>query len=205
LSPKAWIKLHWLCHVGPTEVAAMGFIEDPRRLVISDLHLIDQEAGPYYVSLEDDSVADYFDRMVDAGHRPGQFARVWVHTHPGNSAMPSGTDEETFARVFGRCDWAIMFIMARGGQTYARLRLAAGPGGQMLIPIGVQWSESIGELDEEAWCDEYADSVRIMYPRPKVMRPLNQRIIEPSRNGRSGFNGHFSNQEHRNGELAYRR
>src|SRR5947209_14095353 len=42
-----------------------------------------------------------------------QFARLFMHTHPGNSPQPSATDEETFARVFGRCDWAVMFILAR--------------------------------------------------------------------------------------------
>ena len=42
------------------------------------------------------------------------------------------TDEETFARVFGRTDWAVMFILARQGQSYARLRFHVGPGGDWI-------------------------------------------------------------------------
>ena len=45
------------------------------------------------------------------------------------AVSPSGTDEETFARCFGSSDWALMFILARGGETYVRLALHAGPGG----------------------------------------------------------------------------
>ena len=62
------------------------------------------------------------------GLPPERFARIWVHTHPGKSPHPSITDEETFQRCFGNSDWAVMFILARGGQSYARLRLNAGPG-----------------------------------------------------------------------------
>ena len=58
---------------------------------------------------------------MEQGHHPEQFARLWIHTHPGSSPHPSGPDEDTFERVFGKCHWAVMFIMARTGQTYARL------------------------------------------------------------------------------------
>ena len=81
-----------------------------------------------------DSVADFFDRQIDLGRRPEQFARIWVHTHPGKSPEPSGTDEATFARVFGRSEWAFMFILARGGQAYARLRYNVGPGADVKLP-----------------------------------------------------------------------
>jgi hypothetical protein len=87
---------------------------------------------------------------------------VWLHSHPGDSPHPSGTDERTFRRVFGGCNWAIMFIVARGGQTYARLRFNAGPGGQMVIPVGIRWDLPIGDLDEAGWMDEYAEKVNIL-------------------------------------------
>lgn len=111
------------------------------------------------MSFEDEAVGDYFERMVDRGCKPDQFARTWLHSHPADSADPSGTDERTFKRVFGGCDWAIMFILARGGATYARLRFGAGPGGQMLIPVGVRWDLAIGHIDEEAWAMEYETNV----------------------------------------------
>jgi len=86
--------------------------------------------------------------------------RVWIHTHPGSSAQPSRVDEETFARVFGRSDWAVMAILAQGGQTYARLQFAAGPGGSLRIPVKVDFSSPFGGSDWQAWEREYADTVR---------------------------------------------
>ncbi|PHS04717.1 MAG: hypothetical protein COA78_16200 [Blastopirellula sp.] len=40
------------------------------------------------------------------------------HTHPDNSAQPSPTDEETFLRVFGKAEWALIFILAKENQSY---------------------------------------------------------------------------------------
>jgi proteasome lid subunit RPN8/RPN11 len=86
------------------------------------------------VAFDDTAVAEFFDEQVDAGRRPEQFARIWVHTHPGECPWPSGVDERTFADAFGHCDWSVMFILARGGQTYARLQFRAGPGAQVRWP-----------------------------------------------------------------------
>ena len=47
------------------------------------------------VSFDDEAVADLFDTQVDAGRKPEQFARVWLHSHPGDSPRPSNTDEES--------------------------------------------------------------------------------------------------------------
>ena len=105
--------------------------------------------------MDDEAVADFFDQQVDHGRRPEQFMRVWAHTHPGTSAQPSGIDEDTFQRVFGKCNWAVMFILARGGQTYARLRFGVGPGGQMLIPVEVDYSRPFPPSDHQAWREEY--------------------------------------------------
>jgi proteasome lid subunit RPN8/RPN11 len=160
--PAAWIKLNWLCHAGETEIGAMALIEDPKELIVSELYLIKQKANSVFVSFDDEAIADFFERMVDQGYKPEQFGRLWIHTHPGSSPHPSGTDEATFNRVFGRCDWAVMFILARDGATYARLRFNAGPGGQILIPVGVRWNDLLGDIDEEAWADEYAANVDLL-------------------------------------------
>ena len=85
-------------------------------------------------------MAEFFDEQIDAGRRPEQFGRIWIHTHPGDSAQPSHVDEETFSRVFGPCDWAVMFILAREGETYCRLRFRAGPGGAFEIPVAGRFS-----------------------------------------------------------------
>jgi len=140
-SPLAWLKLQFLCHVGPTEVAAFGLasVDDP--LYLEDILVVRQRCTPVTVGFDDEAVADLFDQMVDAGIPPERFARVWLHTHPGASVEPSGTDEETFHRVFGGCDWAVMAILGRTGNTFARLTFNSGPGGSLNLPVHVDWSD----------------------------------------------------------------
>jgi hypothetical protein len=99
---------------------------------------------------------------------PSRCGRVWIHTHPGTSPHPSFTDENTFERVFGTCDWALMAIVARNGSTYGRQRFNAGPGGETMIPITVDWEryprdllELEGKMDARFidWMDEYGTHI----------------------------------------------
>jgi hypothetical protein len=139
-SPWAWLKWQYLCHAGSTEVAAFGLSTAFEPMYLDDLLLVRQRATPVTVALDDTAVADLFDQMADAGVPPARFARVWLHTHPGASPDPSAVDEETFARAFGGCDWAVMAILGRTGRTYARLHFVAGPGGTLEVPVGVDWA-----------------------------------------------------------------
>jgi proteasome lid subunit RPN8/RPN11 len=140
LSAAAWLKWQYLCHAGPTEAAAFGLSAEGDPLSLDDLLVVRQRTTVATTSFDDAAVADLFDELVDAGYPPAQFARVWLHTHPGSSPEPSRTDEATFARAFGRCDWAVMAILGRTGRTYARLHFAAGPGGSVELPVAVDWS-----------------------------------------------------------------
>src|SRR5690606_7021560 len=120
-TPTAWAKLLYLRDIGPTEVGGFGITPADDLLLVEEFVLIPQVCSEVTVAFDDAAVADFFEEQVDTGRQPEQFARIWLHTHPWNSAAPSGVDEETFQRVFGRCDWAVMFILARGGQTHADL------------------------------------------------------------------------------------
>lgn len=139
-SPLAWLKLMFFLHAGETEVGGFGVSSESDLLYVQDFVAIKQWASGMSVEFADDAVADHFDAMVDAGLQPARFARIWCHTHPGNSPEPSAVDERTFSRVFGACDWSVMFIISNAGRTYARLRFGAGPGGSMLIPVEVDWA-----------------------------------------------------------------
>lgn len=154
-SPGAWARFLFLRDAGETEVGGFGISDPQDPLAITDVALIPQRATSVSVAFDDAAVADYFDQQIDAGRRPEQFARVWLHTHPGDSALPSSKDEETFARVFGGCDWAVMGILSRGGTTYARLRFSAGPGGELRIPFEVDFSLPFPASDPETWGAEY--------------------------------------------------
>jgi len=165
-SPLAWLKWQYLCHAGPTEVAGFGLsaLHDP--LYLEDILVLGQRATSVSVAFDDAAVADLFDRMTDSQVAPHRFARVWLHTHPGSSAKPSGVDEATFARVFGPCDWSVMANLSRSSATYARLQFNAGPGGSLEIPVAVDWQAWPGTpaLDSyfAQWRGEYEHHVKPM-------------------------------------------
>ena len=158
-TPTAWAKLLFLRDAGETEVGGFGISAADDLLLIEDVQLVRQVCDLASVALDDSSVADYFDRQVDAGVPMARCGRIWLHTHPGDSPAPSCVDEETFSRVFGHTEWALMFILARGGRTYARLRFHVGPGGDIELPVHVDYSQPFAASDHDAWLAEYGANV----------------------------------------------
>ena len=154
-TPYAWSKLLWFRDRGDTEIGGFAICNANDLLLVEDFVTCTQSTSAVTVGFDDESVADFFEQQVDAGLEPRQFLRIWCHTHPGDSADPSGTDEETFDRVFGQCDWAVMFILARGGETYSRLRFNTGPGSDVLIPVQIEYGAEFAGSDPESWQVEY--------------------------------------------------
>lgn len=136
-------------------MGGFGLTSPEDLLLVQDILLVDQQVSPVSVAFDDTAVADLFEDLVEAGRRPEEFARIWIHTHPGDCPAPSCTDEVTFEKAFGGCDWAVMFIQARNGETYARLRFGVGPGGELEIPVKVDFSQPFGPSDQAAWEAEY--------------------------------------------------
>jgi hypothetical protein len=173
LTPYAWAKLLHLRDLGETEVGGFGVSAPGDLLLVADVALVRQQCSPVMVKFDDSAVADYFDQQVDEGRTPEQFGRIWIHTHPGDCPLPSCTDEETFERCFGAADWAVMFILARGGQTYARLRFNTGPSGELLLPVEIDFQEPFAASDWAAWEEEYCEAVAIERERP-TLRELSR-------------------------------
>lgn len=166
----------YLRDLGDTEVGGFGIARSDDLLLIDDFQLVQQECTAVTVAFDDAAVADLFDEQVDAGLHPQQFSRVWIHTHPGNSPEPSSVDEETFERVFGDNDWAVMFILACGGKSYCRLRFNSGPGGAIELPVVIDYGRPFEATDHDAWLEEYIASVKEV--RPSVLQ--RERMYEPS-------------------------
>ena len=160
-TPTAWAKLLYFRDRKGTEIGGFGItsIDDP--LLVEDFVTVKQDVTTASVAFDDEAVADYFEDQVDLGRRPEQFCRIWLHTHPGNSPQPSDTDEETFHRVFGQCQWAVMFILARGGKSYARLRFNVGPSGNAVIPVEIDYHSPFAGSDRDAWEAEYLANVNV--------------------------------------------
>jgi len=165
-TPTAWAKLLFLRDLGETEIGGFGILAKDDLLLVEDIELVTQSCTWVHVEFDDVAVAEFFERQVVAGRRPEEFARIWIHTHPGRSAEPSGTDEATFQRVFGRSDWAIMFILARGGESYARLRYNVGPSMDAILPVEIEYGWDFGASDHVAWHAEYEANIRTPGPEP---------------------------------------
>jgi hypothetical protein len=187
-SPTAWAKLVYLRDRGDTEVGGFGISSAAEPLLVQDFQLVKQTCTSVTVCFDDLAVADYFDEQVDQGLRPSEFGRLWIHTHPGNSPEPSWIDWETFARVFSATDWALMFILARGGQTYARLGLHAGIRIELIVPVAVDYSRPFAASDFAAWEREYQACVRpaeVLLPRKFTTQPAFG--VERSNSGKAAL------------------
>ncbi len=172
-TPYAWAKLVYLRDLGPTEVGGFGISAADDLFLIEDVQLVRQICTVVTVKFDDASVADFFDEQVDQGRSLEQCGRLWLHTHPGDSAQPSSTDEQTFARCFGRTDWSVMFIVAEGGQQYARLRFNVGPGGSMEVAVAVDYRVPFAGSAPEEWSQEYEDNVSEASPsRSPAFNPI---------------------------------
>ena len=167
-SPTAWAKLLFFRDRGDTEIGGFGVTSSDDLLYVEQFVTVPQTTTFVHVAFDDEAVADFFDQQVDEGRRPQQFARIWLHSHPGDCPLPSAVDEETLQRCFGQCDWSVMFIIARDGSTYCRLRFNAGPGGEVEIPVRVDYSKPFPASDPVAWEQEYQQHVR---PEPSIVQP----------------------------------
>ncbi len=168
-SPTAWAKLLFCRDMTETEVGGFGITQADDLLFVTDFALVKQKVTAVSVSFDDESVADFFEDQVAAGRRPEQFARIWLHTHPGNSPEPSMTDKATFTRVFGKCDWSVMCIVAQDGSSFARLRFNVGPGGETKIPVCLDYSCEFDAANFELWKQQYIANVA----REEIFRPID--------------------------------
>ncbi|HWL10514.1 MAG TPA: hypothetical protein VNQ76_19065, partial [Planctomicrobium sp.] len=125
----------YLSDLGPTEVGGFGISAPDDLLFVQDIQLVQQHCTESFVAFDDISVADFFEDQIDFGRRPEEVGRIWIHTHPGSCPQPSPTDYSTFECVFGGCDWAVMMIIARSGDTYAELHWRAGSAS---LPINLE-------------------------------------------------------------------
>ena len=153
LRPAAFLKLMYCCHAAATEIGGFGISSATDPLVIDAFALVAQTCSSVTVAFDDASVADHAERYVEAGIGPDRSMRIWIHTHPGESATPSMTDERTFASSFGGCDWSAMLIQGRGSERYCRLQFTAGPGTSVLVPVLFDWASL------PTWLEAHADEL----------------------------------------------
>lgn len=167
-SPYAWAKLKFIRDLGDTEVGFFGVGAADNPLFIEDVMMVKQVCSSVTVEFDEDAVNAYVEDMAELGYTMDQCFRVWIHTHPGSSPSPSGVDEATFAKCFGAPAWSVMFIIAKGGDTYCRLKYTAGPGYAMTLPVEVTTDCAFPGVNYDEWIAEYEDccSREVWTPSP---------------------------------------
>lgn len=141
-------------------MGGFGISAPDNLLFVQDVQLVQQHCTESFVSFDDIAVADFFEDQIDLGRKPEEFGRIWIHTHPGSCPQPSPTDHETFDRVFGSCDWAVMFIIARSGNTFAELHWKAGSA-SLPMNVEVDFSKPFEGSDHASWDEEYRTTVHL--------------------------------------------
>ena len=82
-SPTAWAKLLFFRDRGDCEIGGFGITVADDLLRIEEFFTVHQDVTMASIAFDDQAVADFFEAQVDAGRRPEQFGRIWLHTHPG--------------------------------------------------------------------------------------------------------------------------
>ena len=140
----AWLKLQYMCHKADTEVCGFGISDEKNFLKIIDFMTVKQQSTTASVDPDPNSMADLAADYAQKGVHISRVLRVWIHTHPKMSANPSGTDESTFREQFGSCDWAVMAIVSKTNDKYARLRIGQTTHGIFVskeLPVSIDWED----------------------------------------------------------------
>ena len=158
-TPYSWAKLLFMRDKTDNEVGAFGIADQNDLLLIHDIAIVGQQVGPASMEFEDEAIADFYDAQTKAGRKPAEYARIWIHTHPGGMTTPSSIDFNNLNRVFGGSDWAVMFILAQSGATSCELRFNVGPKASLEIPVRVNYKVPFPASDINAWEHEYTENV----------------------------------------------
>jgi hypothetical protein len=195
-SAPAWAKIQFLCHHhADTEVAFLLIPTAGNPLYIQDVYVPEQEVTAVTYELAPEALGDYALDMrarFPNGDVPVS-GNLRGHTHPGNSPTPSTTDERDFDTSFGK-GWGVMFILARGGKTYARLRTKEPVIVDLKLEVAVDWAGWAAEpaaMDVAAWWKQFEGRVR-----PKRAAVVTTARPDPKNAGSVWFNGYqFSADE----------
>ena len=183
------------------EVSLMG-ISDPDQInKIVDWYIPKQEVSAGTTDFDDDAWTDYIESITfgyldenpddyeGASFAVKRHTRVWAHTHPGDSATPSGTDEETFRDFFGEqdIDFAAMLILAKGNKTTNRMKYNSS--------VGIKTHEEpvyvVNALNKYVLLEKYIDELRRIEAAAKAASDAGFEISLNDHNAYPDFSEHY--------------
>ncbi len=163
-TPFAWSKLLFLRDCDGTEVGGFGISVRSDLMLVEDVRLVTQQCTATSVQFSETAVQELFAEPACDQQRDNHAGRIWIHTHPGDCARPSEADEETFARCCSNVTWAVMFIIAASGDTYARLQFNIGPRCSRRLLVDVDYAGEFQQADFAGWKSEYDTKVQVIDP-----------------------------------------
>ena len=162
-STKAWLKMMHCRDCYTEEIAAYAITAGEDLLYVDDIWIPKQEVSAGSFEFDADHTAECIDWFFsEYGVQPYQCSRIWIHTHPSGVNGPSGTDEDTFATVFGDFTWSIMVIFPKQCETpYAALTIRAKglPEFRTKLPVRPDYSDQATEIDLDTLKDTIQENV----------------------------------------------
>lgn len=156
-TPRAFSKaMHWRYNKKGWEISGQGISYSANRLYIDDFELVKQESSSVTTDFDDQGWLEFMHEMKTGRNlQPFQFLSVLVHTHPGFSTNPSGTDEKNWKDRIEKDqrDFYVMCIVSDGPESaHARLFMKEPVSLVTEIPVKIDWSgpkmtETKEELD----------------------------------------------------------
>jgi hypothetical protein len=118
-TPQAWERLALYILLSPGEVGGLASVEaDGVNLLITAVHLIDQQATDVDNELDSVAVSHFLIDYFQQGGDPGAL-RLWWHSHGREGVFWSADDQRTIDR-FGS-EWLVSLIGNHAGKFLARL------------------------------------------------------------------------------------
>lgn len=168
-TPQAWEKVVYLRDNVDTEISMIGISSEDDPLVVEDIRVVKQMASSVETDIDDEAICEHLQWCVESGIGPHRGMRIFLHTHPGNSASPSQKDEEKIwkAAFFKHHPWYIMFIVSRGGEVYTRMR-RRDPEFPIVQDLEIQSAVDYS-LKPEEWrepLDTACETLVLPFPKP---------------------------------------
>lgn len=155
-SPAAYQKIVYFLQ---KDVEVGGFCLTDGDLV-TDFIVVEQESSGATFDFTKEGIEDYLDEMTNLGYTPKECFRIYLHSHPGNSAEPSGPDWENFYKLMGSYPWFCMLIIAKDQSKYGYIKLTQGIGVECEIDWDVDWTIPCEAVDFEQLELEFTTKVK---------------------------------------------
>jgi len=162
LTSYVWEKLKFMKSAGNSEVSGFGISDTTNPFCMVDFVVPTQVCNSMGTEIDGEAILNYLEQQACLDTVP--YTRMWVHTHPGFSAIPSSVDWNTFLQCFGNAPWSVMLVL--GGKSdsdvvYAVINVNSTICMLLPVEVVVAYDVPCEPKDTDAWFAEYQRNVTI--------------------------------------------